>query len=221
MNEFFFGVYPYICLVILTVGLIFRYVATPGEWNARSSNLFAKKSLVTGSYLFHYAIIMAFFGHVFGLLTPAAVMNAIGFSTSVHTAVAGFFGKIIAPCVLAGLAILLWRRVTTPQVWASTVPMDIVVVLLIMWQALTGGWQDYMSDFGVFTTVAPWIRGVLCGHPDPELMSYVPLYLKTHVVVGLAIMALIPFSRLVHFFSIPLTWFARPLISYRRRYENL
>lgn len=221
MNEFFFGVYPYICLVILTVGLVFRYMATPGEWNSRSSGLFAQRSLKYGSFLFHYAIIMAFFGHVFGLLTPGAVMNAIGFSYSVHTAVAGFFGKIIAPCVFAGLAILLWRRVSCPQVWASTVPMDVVVICLIMWQSLTGGAQDYMSHFNVFDSVAPWIRGVLCGNPDPALMANVPMYLKTHVVVGLGIMALIPFSRLVHFFSIPVTWFARPLISYRRRYENL
>lgn len=221
MHEFFFGVYPYICLIILTLGCIARYIATPGEWNARSSNLFAKKSLMAGSYIFHYAIIMAFFGHVFGLLTPEALMNAVGFSVKTHTEVADFFGRIIAPCVFIGLAILLLRRFASAQVWASTVPMDIVVILLIMWQSVTGGWQDYMSQFNVFTTVAPWIRGVLCGQPDPELMAHAPAYLKIHVVVGLGIMALIPFSRLVHFFSIPLTWFARPAVSYRRRYENL
>lgn len=43
MHEFFFGVYPYLCLTILGLGLLFRYLTTPGEWNARSSNLFAKK----------------------------------------------------------------------------------------------------------------------------------------------------------------------------------
>ena len=66
MDLFFFGVYPYICLVIMTLGLGIRYVGTPGEWNARSSNLFAKKSLLTGSFIFHYTIILVFFGHVVG-----------------------------------------------------------------------------------------------------------------------------------------------------------
>ncbi len=84
MYEFFFGVYPYLCLTILGLGLLFRYLTTPGEWNARSSNLFAKKSLVTGSYIFHYAIILTFFGHFFGLLTPAWVMGALGVSYKAH-----------------------------------------------------------------------------------------------------------------------------------------
>lgn len=221
MNHFFFGVYPYICLVILTLGLIFRYMATPGEWNARSSNLFAKKSLATGSYLFHYAIIMAFFGHVFGLLTPAAIMNAMGFTDSIHTMVASFAGKIIAPCVGIGLVILLFRRLASREVRDTTVPMDIVVILFILLQALTGGMQDFTGKYNVFATVAPWIRGVLVCDPRPELMATVPLYLKIHVISGFAIFAMIPFSRLVHFFSIPLTWFARPVISYRRRYENI
>lgn len=221
MNEFLFGVYPYICLVMLPLGLLFRYIATPGEWNARSSNLFAKKSLVVGSYLFHYAIILAFFGHVIGLLIPTWALTAVGFSPKVHAAVATFFGCIFAPCVFFGGLILLWRRFAIPAVWASTVPMDIVVLLLIMLQAITGGWQDYDSTFDVFDTVAPWIRSILCGQPDPSLMTGVPIYLQLHAISGLTIMALIPFSRLVHFFSIPLTWFFYPVLSYRKRYENL
>lgn len=222
MNEFFFGVYPYVCLAILPLGLLFRYLATPEEWNARSSNLFAQKSLRTGSYLFHYAIIFTFFGHCFGLLIPQWLLGAFGFSLSVHEIVAAIFGCILAPCVFFGLAILLWRRLANREVWASTTPMDIVVLLLIMWQSLTGGWQDYGGHYPhVFTTVAPWIRGLLCLQPDPALMEDVPRYLKVHVVVGMTIFALIPFSRLVHFFSAPVTWFAHPLISYRKRYENL
>lgn len=221
MHDFFFGVYPYICLTIMTLGLIFRYVATPGEFNARSSDLFAKRELATGSCIFHYAIILAFFGHFFGLLTPEWVMRTFGFSYHVHTLVADVFGMILAPCVFFGLCILLWRRVSAPDVWASTVPMDIAVILLIMFQSLTGGWQDFFGSYNVFTSVAPWARSVVCLDAKPELMIGVPLYLKIHVVFGLLIFACIPFSRLVHFFSIPLTWFARPEIVYRRRYENL
>lgn len=221
MNNFFFGIYPYICLTILPLGLLFRYLATPGEWNARSSNLFEQKSLLTGSYLFHYAIILSFFGHFFGLLTPQSVMNAVGFTIPVHTKVAAFFGDILAPCVFVGLAILLWRRLSSPYVRASTVPMDIIVLLFIMWQACTGGWQSYVAHYGVFTTVGPWVRGLLCLNPDPSLMANAPMFIKVHVVCGFTIFAMIPFSRLVHFFSIPLTWFARPAVSYRRRYENL
>lgn len=221
MNQFFFAVYPYLCLVIMVLGLLFRYLATPGEWNARSSNLFAQKSLATGSYLFHYAIILTFFGHVFGLLIPESVLSACGLSISAHTALANFCGRILAPCVFVGLAILLWRRLESANTRASTVPMDIVVILFIMWQSITGGWQDYASHFDVFSTIGPWIRSVLCCQPDPSLMAGAPWFLKAHVICGFAIFAMIPFSRLVHFFSLPLTWLARPNVMYRRRYENL
>lgn len=221
MNDFLFGIYPYVCLTILPLGLLFRYMATPGEWNARSSNLFAQKSLLTGSYLFHYAIILTFFGHFFGLLTPQGIMNAVGFTLPVHEAVATLFGLVLAPCVLLGAFILLWRRLASADVRASTVPMDIVVLLLIMWQACTGGFQDYVAHYDAFVTVAPWVRGLLCLSPDPLLMENVPTFLKVHIIVGFTIMAIIPFSRLVHFFSVPLTWFAHPVISYRRRYGSL
>lgn len=153
--------YPYICLTIFTLGLIARYMGTPGAGNARSSNLFAKKSLMTGSYIFHYAIILAFFGHIIGLPIPQAALADADFSPSVHAMVASFAGKILAPCVFAGLLILLWRPCAGRRVWASTVFMDLVVILVIMWQSGTGGYQDYISHYGVFTTVAPWIRGVL------------------------------------------------------------
>lgn len=221
MNLFFFGVYPYICLVLFTLGLIFRYLATPGEWNARSSNLFAKKSLAVGSFIFHYAIIAAFFGHIIGLLIPPAVLGAFGFSMKVHQTVATFAGVIIAPCVIFGLGVLLWRHFASREVWATTVPMDIVVILLIILQGITGGCQDYFGHYNTFTTVGPWIRGVLAGQPDPSLVANAPMYIKCHIICGLAIIACVPFSRLVHFISAPVLWFVKPAIQYRRRYENL
>lgn len=221
MNEFFFGVYPYVCLTIMTLGLIARYVATPGEWNARSSNLFAKKSLVVGSYIFHYTIIFVFCGHVIGLLIPSSVLSSFGFTPGVHEAIASFFGKIFAVLLLFGLCVLLFRRLTNKNVYASAVPMDIVVLLFIMFQAISGGVQDFWPQGDAMAIVGPWIRGVLIWQPRPELMNAAPEIIQCHVISAFAIFAMIPFSRLVHFFSIPLTWFARPLISYRRRYENL
>ena len=41
---------------------------------------------------------------------------------------------------------------------------------------------------------------------------------QLHAVVAWAFWALLPFSRLVHMFSIPLQYVGRPYILYRRRY---
>ena len=134
--HFFFAYYPYICITLLLAGLAFRYVTAPGDWNARSSEIFEKTWLRRGSIIFHYAIILSFFGHIVGLLTPDSVMHALRISIEAHTVVAVGMGMILAPLVVVGLGILLWRRITNEHVWATTVPMDVLVVLLI----LINGW---------------------------------------------------------------------------------
>ena len=119
--HFFFAYYPYICITLLLAGLAFRYVTDPGDWNARSSEIFEKTWLRRGSIIFHYAIILSFFGHIVGLLTPDSVMHALRISMEAHTVVAVGMGMIRAPLVVVGLGILLWRRITNEHVWATTV----------------------------------------------------------------------------------------------------
>lgn len=221
MLDWFFGIYPYICLSVLAVGLVFRYVATPGQWNARSSELFERTALRIGSPVFHFAILLSFMGHVGGLLPPQKLLAAFGLSTDVHLAIATFMGKFLAPLVLAGLGLLLYRRLHVPEVRATTVPMDITVVVLILINASTGFYQAFIAHFGVFTTVAPWLRSVLTLSPDPTLMSTVPLFMQLHVVSACTLFALLPFSRLIHLFSAPFTYVIRPFIVYRKRYGNI
>ena len=212
--RFFFAYYPYICITLLLAGLAFRYVTAPGGWNARSSEIFEKTWLRRGSIIFHYAIILSFFGHIVGLLTPDSVMHALRISMKAHIEVAVGMGMILAPLVVAGLGILLWRRSTDEHVRATTVPMDVLVVLLILVNA-------YVAHFPVFVTVGPWLRGLVAFRPEAVLMESVPLFLQIHVVSAFTLFALMPFSRLVHIFSVPVTYVLRPFQIYRRRYAGL
>ena len=202
-------------------GNAFRYVTDPGDWNARSSEIFEKTWLRRGSIIFHYAIILSFFGHIVGLLTPDSVMHALRISMEAHTVVAVGMGMILAPLVVVGLGILLWRRITKEHVWATTVPMDVLVVLLILINGCTGFYQAYVAHFPVFVTVGPWLRSLVVFRPDVVLMETVPLFLQIHVVSAFTLFALIPFSRLVHIFSVPVTYALRPFQIYRRRYAGL
>lgn len=164
---------------------------------------------------------MSFFGHIVGLLTPDSVMHALRISIEAHTVVAVGMGMILAPLVVVGLGILLWRRITNEHVWATTVPMDVLVVLLILINGCTGFYQAYVAHFPVFVTVGPWLRSLVVFRPDVVLMETVPLFLQIHVVSAFTLFALIPFSRLVHIFSVPVTYALRPFQIYRRRYAGL
>lgn len=220
-SQFFFVLYPYICISIMLLALAFRYVYRPGEWNARSSEIFERKSLRIGSLIFHYAILFSFFGHVFGLLTPDALMRALHIPTAVHLEVALVAGQIFAPLVIIGLAILLWRRLSNRKVYATTLPTDLIIIALILLNAFTGMYQAYVAHFSVFTTIGPWLRSLIIFQPEPALMLTVPAFMQVHVVSAFTLFALLPFSRLVHIFSVPVTYTLRPFIVYRRRYDGL
>jgi len=51
-------------------------------------------------------------------------------------------------------------------------------------------------------------------------MASAPLLYQIHTLAAWAILALWPFSRLVHAWSIPLQYIGRPYILYRRRYPT-
>jgi nitrate reductase gamma subunit len=76
---------------------------------------------------------------------------------------------------------------------------------------ITGHPHDYRQ------TVAPYFRSVFYLHPHVDLITKAPLGFQIHVLLALALIAVWPFTRLVHVFSAPLGYLTRPYIVYRTR----
>jgi nitrate reductase gamma subunit len=70
LHNFFFSIYPYICLAVFLMGSLARFDRDQYTWKSDSSQLLRKGSLRWGSNLFHVGILFLFFGHFVGLLTP-------------------------------------------------------------------------------------------------------------------------------------------------------
>jgi nitrate reductase gamma subunit len=66
-------------------------------------------------------------------------------------------------------------------------------------------------------TVSPWFRSVFILQPDVAAMAAAPLAFKIHVLIGMLLFCLWPFTRLVHAFTAPLHYLFRPYIVYRSR----
>jgi nitrate reductase gamma subunit len=66
-------------------------------------------------------------------------------------------------------------------------------------------------------TVSPWFRSVFLLRPDVEAMAEAPIQFHIHALMGMALFALWPFSRLVHAFTAPVHYLFRPYIVYRSR----
>jgi len=77
-----------------------------------------------------------------------------------------------------------------------------------------GGGYDYRA------TVSVWFRSIFVFHPKTELMDNASLLYQVHATAAWLLLAIWPFTRLVHVWSIPAQYLGRPHILYRRRYAR-
>jgi len=221
-EQFIWVICPYLVLTIFVVGHIYRYNTDQLGWTARSSEFLEKKRLQWGSLLFHIGILAVVGGHVSGLLIPKAWFQAIGVTDHMYHMVALYCGGPAGLLTLAGILILTVRRFSNDRVYAVSSMADLVVVILILAEVTLGLTSTATNVFGsggfdYRETIAPWFRGLLILQPDARFMASVPLAFKLHVVMGFALFAVWPFTRLVHVWSMPIEYLNRPYIQYVSR----
>lgn len=69
--------------------------------------------------------------------------------------------------------------------------------------------------------ISLWFRGVFSLHPEVQVMQNAPLIFRIHTTLGMLMIAMFPFTRLVHAFSAPVLYLVRPYIVYRSRGSRL
>lgn len=222
LDILLWGVLPYVMIVILVGGTVWRYRYDKFGWTTRSSELYERRLLRLGSPLFHFGILLVVLGHVGGLLVPESWTGAAGISETAYHAAAATLGTAAGFCTLAGLAILVYRRRTVGPVFSATTRNDKVMYVLLAGTILlglgttvlgnlTGHPHDYRQ------TVAPWFRSLFYLHPRTDLITRAPVGFRLHVLCAWLLFAFWPFSRLVHVFSAPLGYLTRPYLVYRSR----
>lgn len=215
--ELIFTVFPYVCLVTFIVGHSYRYITDRYAWNAHSSQILDKKSLFWGAVLFHVGIILTFAGHAGGLLVPQKYYDLFGIDSQMHLAIAHWAGKVVGIAAFVGAVLLLWRRLSNKRVRAAGTLNDMITLGALTLVISTGIYNVFFGRYNVLYSVAPWIRGIVFFSPDPELMRPVPLSFKIHVTAAWALLGFSPFSRLVHIWSVPVFYFFRRRIVFRRK----
>ncbi|QGY80763.1 respiratory nitrate reductase subunit gamma [Sphingorhabdus lacus] len=215
LNHMLFGIYPYIALVVLALGSVIRYDREPYSWRSGSSQLLRRRQLMWGSVLFHAGVLVIFFGHLGGLLTPIALFDALGIphgSKQILAIVAGGIAGILA---FAGATLLLHRRLFDPRIRKTSSFSDILILLLLWLQLVLGLGTIPVSmnhlDGGEMVKFMTWAQGIFTFQGDAS--SYVAdahIIFKTHLVLGLTILLLFPFTRLVHMLSAPVRYVWRP-----------
>jgi len=206
LNQFLFGYFPYICLAVFFLGSLIRFDREQYTWKSDSSQLLRHGQLRWGSNLFHVGILGIFAGHFTGLLTPLTVWHAIGVTPAEKQLTAIVGGGIFGLMCVIGLGMLLLRRLNDRRIRATSRPMDVVVLVLLIAQVILGLAGIPLSmqhmDGSEMLKFMGWAQRILTFRGGAaDLVAEVSIIFKLHVVLGLTIFLIFPFTRLVHVWS--------------------
>ena len=206
VHQFLFGIYPYIAMAVFLIGSLVRFDRDQYTWKSDSSQLLRAGQLRWGSNLFHIGILGIFFGHLVGLLTPMDVWHALNVTAPAKQMLAIVAGGIAGILCLVGLILLLHRRLTEPRIRATSRPMDILVLVLLLAQLLLGLVSIFVSlqhlDGGEMVKLMTWVQHIATFRGDAaNFVTDAPLVFKLHLLLGMTLFLIFPFSRLVHIWS--------------------
>ena len=206
LNNLLFGIYPYVALAIFFLGSLIRFDREQYTWKSDSSQLLKRSQLRWGSNLFHIGILFLFFGHAAGLLTPHWLYESMGLTTEAKQLLAMISGGAAGLTCLAGITLLLHRRLTEPRIRATSKPMDIIILLWVFVTLLLGLTSILFSaqhlDGADMLLLANWAQHIVTFRSGAaQFLLAVPLIFKIHLFFGMTLFLLFPFSRLVHVWS--------------------
>lgn len=214
LNQIVFGVYPYIALAVLALGSVIRFDREPYTWRTGSSQLLRRKQLVMGSILFHLGVLMIFAGHFVGLLTPIVVWDTLGVSHGAKQMLAIVAGGIAGLFALAGGTLLLHRRLFDPRIRNNSSFGDTAILAILMIQLVLGLSTIPLSlqhrDGHEMVKFMNWAQGVFTFRPRvADYVADVHWVFKAHLALGMTILLVFPFTRLVHMLSAPVWYLNR------------
>ena len=205
--------YPYVCMSAFIFGSVIRFDREQYTWRASSSQLLRRKQLAWGSNLFHVGILFLLLGHTVGLLTPKAIYTLF-LTIEQKQLIAIVAGGIAGTICFIGLTLLLHRRLFDARVRQTSTYMDLAI-LAILWVQLSIGlltlpFSFAHSDGAVMLKLSSWAQGILTVQPvDAKTLQGLDWPYLVHLVLGMTIFLLFPFSRLVHIWSAPVWYLGR------------
>jgi nitrate reductase gamma subunit len=202
-----------VALTAFLLGSLIRFDREQYSWRASSSQMLRKRQLTWGSNLFHGGILFLFLGHAAGLLTPKFIYTLF-ITVEQKQLIAVIAGGIAGLICFIGLTLLLHRRLYDPRIRVTSTYMDLAV-LIILWVQLSLGMLTLPfslahADGSVMLILAHWAQGILTLQPvDAKTLQGLAFPYLAHLVLGMTIFLIFPFSRLVHVWSAPVWYLGR------------
>ena len=205
MTNLLWGVFPYIAFTLFFAVPIIRMVFRPYSFTTRASGLFNRRTQGLAMHLFHWGIFAVLVGHIAGFIGGSLDLEVWVDQTFYWLALIGGL------MTLTGALIALIRRMAIPEVRAMSQSDDYIVLFFLIAILGIALYQVIFQEiFGMVYVVAPWFASIWAFSPDPELMEGATLLTQIHVFLALSLFAYFPFTKLVHFWTLPVNYFVRP-----------
>lgn len=214
LQIFLFGVYPYIALTIAIIGTWVRFDLSQYSWKSGSTQMLRSKNMRLASNLFHVGIIVVLLGHLFGMLTPHFLYDRF-ISAGNKQILAVVVGGIAGVFCWFGLVMLLWRRFTDERISHTSTFSDKLVLVLLFIQLNLGLISIFTSvkhlDGYTMMNLAGWAQDITILRPwqAAARIEQTDLIYQLHMALGITLIAIFPFTRLIHIISAPIWYFGR------------
>jgi nitrate reductase gamma subunit len=216
-----FGIFPYVAVALALAVGSYRYLVDRYSWSSHSSQFLESRVLFWGSVPWHYAILLILLAHLLAVLFPSGWGVLLG--RPVRLYFLEVTGLALGLSTVLAIVLLLIRRLTDARLAAVTTRIDWAVLALLLLQVATGVYIAFTLRWGgvwYVHTATPWLRSLLTLQPEVQYLAVLPTVVKLHAFNAFLLVALLPFSRLVHALSVPLGYLARPyqvVVWYRER----
>lgn len=203
---------PYVAVILAIVVGTYRYYTDRFSYSSQSSQFLENRQLFWGSILWHYGIVTILGVHAFAFCFPGAWGALTGDRTLLY--IIEIVGLAMALLTIVGMALLIYRRITIARIRSVTTWADWVLIVALFTQVILGFWVAFFYRWGsdwFLHTAQPWLLSLLILQPNIEYVSALPAVVQWHMLWGFVIIAIFPFTRLVHVFTYPITYLWRPL----------
>jgi len=211
LDSVLFVAVPYVTILLAILGGIYRYYTDRFSYSSLSSQFLENRTLFWGSVPWHYGVVIVLLAHLLALLFPG--QRAALIAAPVRLYILEVTGLALALMAIVGLALLILRRLTNARAFTVTSALDWILLAALLAQVVLGFWvalfYRWGSDWYLHTAV-PWLVSLLTLNPQIQYVTVLPLVVKLHMLGGFLIIALFPFTRLVHFVTFPITYLWRP-----------
>lgn len=218
MNVFIFIVLPYAALVLFLFVTPYRYFSNRLRWSAYSTQFLEQTGLYWGSNPWHYGVIPVLVAHLVGVIAPGPMKAILG--NQQILIILEDIGQGLALLAMFGILVLLIRRAGSPILKPVTSAGDWALLVLLLAEVATGIYMGIFIRGGplwYLYTAVPYFHSLLLFNPQIGYVADLPLVFKLHAAGAFLIVAVLPFTKLVHLLYLPVRFLADPPILYRWR----